>query len=177
VNGHHGIGRTIRALKENGSTWPGMRKDVVEFIRGCRVCQKSRVTVKECIATDCHVIESFDPLISIDYMVNLPKEIEGYENILVTVLNFSKFVELFPVKTMGAVSTAKCLVQVLSIMSEIGVQTLLGKSARSCWRSYPLVSVHKQMLLLNQSMVRSRDICKILSMRRTGRTGGLQRCR
>jgi hypothetical protein len=103
----------------------------------------TRVTVKECFDTDYHVIESLSPFeeVSIDYMVGLPKDVEGFENVLVVVDNFSKFVELFPVKTMDAVSTAKCLVQLFARYGHI-------KSIRSDRGSNFIGEVCKELLQL-----------------------------
>jgi Fe-S cluster biogenesis protein NfuA len=97
IIGHHGISRTIKLLKDNGKVWPKMRQDVVQFIRGCSACQKSRMTVKECFDTDYHVIESFSPFeeVSIDYMVGLPKDVEGFEIVLVVVDNFQSSLNYF----------------------------------------------------------------------------------
>jgi hypothetical protein len=33
IIGHHGVSRTVKMLKENGTVWPKMRQDVVQFIR------------------------------------------------------------------------------------------------------------------------------------------------
>jgi hypothetical protein len=67
--------------------------------------------------------------VSIDYIhvVGLPKDVEGFENVLVVVDNFQSSFKLFPVKTMDAVSTAKCLVQVFARYGHI-------KSIRSSMR-------------------------------------------
>ena len=46
------------------------------LIRECPVCQKSRVTVKEKLDSDYHVIEAYAPFeeISVDFMTSLPPD-------------------------------------------------------------------------------------------------------
>jgi hypothetical protein len=46
---------------EKGVVWSGMRKDVINSIRGCPSCQKSRSTVKESFQGWRHVTESCLP--------------------------------------------------------------------------------------------------------------------
>mmetsp|Transcript_7130 Transcript_7130/g.7480 ORF Transcript_7130/g.7480 Transcript_7130/m.7480 type:complete len:1037 (-) Transcript_7130:831-3941(-) len=116
VAGHTGISQTIKKLKALGQEWKGMRSDVVNFIKSCSYCQKSRVTTKEVMDADYCVIEAYEPFeeISIDYAIDIPVDKYGNKNILVVIDNFTKYVELFPLKTIDAISTANCLIQIFS---------------------------------------------------------------
>jgi hypothetical protein len=61
-----------------------------------------------------HAIEAYEPFeeVSLDSMVNLPIDARGNRHILVVIDNFTKFVELFPVKDLSAETAAECLLQV-----------------------------------------------------------------
>jgi hypothetical protein len=98
-----------------------MKKSVVEFVQACVLCQKSRVTVKEETIPEYHVIESFEPFeeVSIDFMVKLPKDELGNQNVLVVVDNFTKYVELFATPDMEATTTARCLLQLFGRFGRI----------------------------------------------------------
>jgi transposase InsO family protein len=89
---------------------------VVNFVRSCPFCQKSRVTVRDAPAPEVRVIEVYEPFgeVLVDFMTKLPKDDAGNVNILVVVDNFTKFVELFPVPDLLAETTAACLLQVFS---------------------------------------------------------------
>jgi hypothetical protein len=52
-------------------------------------------------------------------MIKLPKDDDGFENTLVVMDNFLKYVELFPIKVMDAESVAKCLVSLFARYSKI----------------------------------------------------------
>ena len=42
IQGHFGVARTIRKLKQQGHTWRYMRRHVKQFINECSCCQKLR---------------------------------------------------------------------------------------------------------------------------------------
>ena len=143
IVGHHGVGKTLGLLRDAGLTWQGMRKDVVKFIQSCVTCQKSREVVHTEDVSQRHVIEVFEPFeeVSVDYIVNLPEDGQGCKCILAVVDNFTKYVELFPVKEMDAVSTAQCLLSVFSrygaikrIRSDRGAQ-FIGEVCSSLFKA------------------------------------------
>ncbi len=51
-------------------------------------------------------------------MVKLPKDELGNQNVLVVVDNFTKYVELFATPDMEAITTARCLLQVLDCQNQ-----------------------------------------------------------
>jgi hypothetical protein len=67
--GHHGVTKTIAMLNV---LWEGMRKDVLNFVRGCAVYQKSRITSNEVLGEDfartsdttlCSILDKFNVLV------------------------------------------------------------------------------------------------------------------
>ena len=114
IVGHHEISQTLRMLKVKSMSWSSMRQDVVEFIQSCPTCQKSRATKMDSGSPEYHAIEAYEPFeeVSLDSMVNLPVDARGNRHILVVIDNFTKFVELFPVKDLSAETAAECLLQV-----------------------------------------------------------------
>lgn len=114
VMGHGGVSKTMQLLKEHDLQWKSMRSDVVEYVRNCPVCQKSRVTAVDDRAVEAHVIESYEPFqeVSLDSVVNLPEDSTGNKVILVVIDNFTRYVELFAVKDVSASTAAQCLLSV-----------------------------------------------------------------
>lgn len=120
VAGHRGIAATIKSLTTAGHKWSTLRQDVVSFIHDCPLCQKLRITAVDNSVAENHVIESYEPFqeISLDSIVALPEDSESNSCILVVIDNFTKFIELFPMPDLSAVSAAKAL---LSIIGRYGM--------------------------------------------------------
>jgi hypothetical protein len=113
--GHCGIQTTIKKISDAGHRWSTLRRDVVEFIHSCPICQKLRVTEKEDAPLEQHVIDAYEPFqeISLDSIVNLPPDENDNTCILVVIDNFTKFVELFAVADVSAITAAQCLLSVV----------------------------------------------------------------
>jgi hypothetical protein len=156
VVGHYGVSKTLKLLRSAGLVWKGMRADVVDFVQSCPLCQKSRATCREGDVPERHVIESFEPFeeISIDYIVNLPVDESGNKSILSVVDNFTKYVELFPVKSQTRRPLLNVYGNIKRVRSDRGSQ-LWGRSVRRCvgWsvanRSQRLGFVQKPMASRN----------------------------
>lgn len=113
--GHCGIQSTIKKILDAGHRWSTLRRDVVEFIHSCPICQKLRVTEKEDTPLEQHVIDAYEPFqeVSLDSIVNLPADENDNTCILVIIDNFTKFVELFAVPDVSAITAAQCLLSVV----------------------------------------------------------------
>ena len=112
VSGHHGVEKTLELLKQRAKqTWHGMRADVKRFIRECPCCQFMNVTALKASIAPFNV-SAFYPMdrLNIDHVGPLPEDEDGNRYILVIIDVFSRFVELYPVKTTSAMDFAKCLV-------------------------------------------------------------------
>ena len=99
--GHHGIGATLRKLKDDGFSWTSLREDVVNFIQCCPWCQKERDTEQWEINRSNGVIEAYNLFeeISVDTMTSLPEDKDGYNSIIVVIDEFSRLVELIPTES------------------------------------------------------------------------------
>ena len=96
--GHFGFTRTYKWLA--GSVyWQGMKKTILQYVRECFVCQKSkyealspvdllqRLPIPELIWED----------VSMDFIIGLLKS-QGYEVIMVVVDRFSKYAHFIPLR-------------------------------------------------------------------------------
>ena len=112
VCGHHGVEKTLDLLKQRAQkTWTGMRADVKRFIRECPCCQFMNATALKASIAPFNV-SAFYPMdrLNIDHIGPLPADEDGNRYILVIIDVFSRFVELYPVKSTSAMDFAKCLV-------------------------------------------------------------------
>lgn len=106
--GHLGVFKTHRRLCLR-YYWPGMHKDVMEFIKGCDICSAYKHSQK---ATPglmgkpkvCH--RPFQ-VVSIDLVGPLPRSRSGYTFLLVVTCCFSKYTLLFPLRRATSALVAK----------------------------------------------------------------------
>lgn len=91
--------------------WPYMRQHVAKFVKTCSVCQKHSEQRVPQIRVEPFTTNAMAPmeLLSIDTMGPFPESEEGYCHLVVIIDCFSRFVELYPVKSTSAVEAAKCL--------------------------------------------------------------------
>ena len=122
IVGHHGIGATIKLLLENNHRWCHMRRDVVEYIHHCAICQKSRVTHVDDTPVERHVIEAYEPFeeFSLDSIVGLPVDSDGKSCIISAVCSTTRFVELFAADDLSAKSAAKVVIALHGRYGQIG---------------------------------------------------------
>jgi putative transposase len=105
--GHHGVERTLDKLLTKGIRDRNLRRYVEHFIKTCPCCQKFS-QIKPIIHTLPYTIASHGPMysVSIDTIGPFPKSVEEYLHVLVVTDNFTRFVELFPLKTVEASEAA-----------------------------------------------------------------------
>jgi hypothetical protein len=110
--GHGGVDRTIRALERQGLDWESRAKDVRKFIKMCPCCQKMNV-MKPKINSYPFTLSAYGPFetVSIDLIENLKTDEFGMSNIVVIIDNFSRFIDLYPIKDTSAESVADALLQ------------------------------------------------------------------
>ena len=92
IGGHKGITKTYRRIRER-FTWPGLRDDVTEYIRGYNSCLEKKLvrarTREPMIITDTPA-KPFDK-VSLDTVGKLPTTPNGNRHILTMQDNFSKY--------------------------------------------------------------------------------------
>jgi len=144
LTGHMGCDATLARLRADHRTWPDMDLHVRKFIRECATCQKLRL-ITLAIRAAPYTLAARHPWerLCIDTIGPLTKTVHGYEHILVVIDSFSRFVELYPLRTVKAEEAAERLCEhvgrygtPMQIQSDKGTQfdndvvTLLYKALR-----------------------------------------------
>lgn len=110
TSGHAGIRRMVRNIKKY-YFWPGIDRDVTEFVKRCHQCQKQKYTtnIKEpmTITTTAH---SALQKIYLDLVGPLDKDANNYCYILTLQCELSKYVEAYPLVTKSSTEVARALV-------------------------------------------------------------------
>jgi len=105
--GHIGIEKTLTVLRR-WSTWPWMREMVSEFVANCKTCGRAKQDWKRSLGNRKHIeIKDINEYIFVDHFGELPATSFGYKHILVILEGFSKFVKLYPVKSMNTSAIIK----------------------------------------------------------------------
>ena len=111
IVGHGGVERTIDKLEKAKMRWRGRRRDVRRFIRQCPCCQKMSF-IRTPIHAHPFTRATYNPMevLSIDTDGPLPEDIYGNKYILVVIDNFTRWLELYPMKDTTALSAARALI-------------------------------------------------------------------
>ena len=114
VSGHHGVQRTIDKLDAMGPdfNWKHRREHVKKFIKECPFCQKMSY-LKTSVHTHPFTVAAYHPMerLGMDAIGPLLESKEGFKYILVIICCFTRWVELYPLKELTAIPTAKVLMQ------------------------------------------------------------------
>jgi hypothetical protein len=99
VHGHPGIARTIQ-LVEQDSWWPGLCREVTDYVKGCAECQQHKVNNRPTKAALEPIWAKLEATpfetVAIDFITKLPVS-QGYNSILtVTDHNCSKAAIFIP---------------------------------------------------------------------------------
>jgi len=81
--------------------WPGMKKDIAEFVYACLVCQKLKIEHQKpsSLMQPLFVPEWKWDNISMDFVGSLPKTVKGFDSIWVVVDRLTKSMHFIPIKT------------------------------------------------------------------------------
>ena len=79
--------------------WPGLFSDCVEVVKACVHCMKLKGKLQALPLKPPSKLDRPFQCWSIDYLPALPVTSEGYQHILICVDPFTKWVELFPMKS------------------------------------------------------------------------------
>lgn len=119
VIGHNGVEMTMKRMRHRGITWDNQRGHVEQYIRSCPCCQKmSQIRIP--IQTHPFTVGKYNPMetINIDSIGELPEDIYGNKYILVMIDCFTRWVEIFPIPDLTALTAARCL---LAYVGRFGV--------------------------------------------------------
>ena len=110
--GHGGIERTLRKLDLKGVQWKGRRRAVREFIRQCPCCQKMSF-LRTPIRSNPFTLATYNPMecLSIDTAGPFAADKDGNAFILIIIDNFTRWIELYPMKDTTSVSAARAVIQ------------------------------------------------------------------
>lgn len=115
--GHLGIKKTYSRLL-NEFFWPGMKKDVAEFVKACHTCQvvgKTNETIPPYPLQPIPVPEEPFSKIIIDIVGPLPKTKKGNQYILTTLCPTTRYPEAFALKNISAKNVIKHLIHMFTI--------------------------------------------------------------
>lgn len=124
TSSHGGINKTVTKIK-NRYYWPGMTKQIKEYIKKCEVCQLNKPSN---VILRGEMGKPKDPqlpwkMLSVDLIGPLPRSKNGNSNLLVVLDVFSKFVLLKPLKKATAATVSKFLEENVFLM--FGVPEIL----------------------------------------------------
>jgi IS30 family transposase len=114
--GHNGVETTLDRLSKKDQRWQHMRRDVMNFIRRCPLCQKISERKKE-VYTSPFTTSGYAPFqrVAIDSIGPLPVDETGNKHILVIIDSFSRYAYLVPVPDLQASTAARALLQFTSL--------------------------------------------------------------
>jgi hypothetical protein len=108
--GHRGVLRTVQYLRHQGHNWPEIRTHVGAFIQHCPLCQKLDTRNREHF-TQPFTLAGYKPgkFLSMDTLDIGPDE-NGYRAILVIIDNFTRWVELYPLRSLEAKEAVEIII-------------------------------------------------------------------
>lgn len=129
--GHQGFERTYHAIKTH-YYWPKMYTQVLDYVRGCTVCQQSK-RAYHVLPPPLHPLPIADTFERwhIDFLGQITESPEGFKNILVVADSGSKWIEAFPTKTQTAEEVAKILYR--EIFTRYGAPRVLISDRGKCF--------------------------------------------
>ena len=111
ASGHLGQEKTIQKISSR-FTWKGLRKDVVQYVKMCEICQRNKQEYKSPKGLLQHVkANNVFEIICVDFLGPYPTSSGGRQNqfLLVVVSAFSHWVEMFPMRRGTAAKVAEKL--------------------------------------------------------------------
>jgi Integrase zinc binding domain/Integrase core domain len=121
--GHQAKENTYQKIAER-YYWPGMKKDVTEYVQTCKICQKRSRQKGEAPLNP--IVKNPNPLyqVGIDVVGPLPRTLTGYRYIVVAVDHFTKWPEARALTEADAQSIVRFLYE--DIICRHGVPTILS---------------------------------------------------
>ena len=111
--GHFGLHKTLKLVARQ-FWWPHLKQDIASYVAGCDACQRNKSAhIKPAgPLKPLPIPDGKWDVVSVDFVVQLPKTKSGYDAICVFVDKLTKMVHLCPTTTdIGAEGTAKLFMQ------------------------------------------------------------------
>jgi transposase InsO family protein len=151
--GHFGIDRTIAMLTKAGFTWEDMQSHVRSFVQQCPLCQKLSYVRPSNIASPFSTGGGLRPMDRwcVDALEVLETE-SGFKFVLAFLDCFTRWIELYPLKSLEAQDAARCLIDIIGrygapreLLSDRGsqfVNTVIAAVLRSVGSSHVLAMAY-----------------------------------
>lgn len=113
TSGHAGVRRMTNNIKRR-YFWPGIYKDVLDFVKKCPTCQKTKYSryTKQPMTITTTASTGFEKIF-LDLVGPLDKDEDGNCYLLTIQCELTKFIEAYPIPNKAAVTVAKSFVQFL----------------------------------------------------------------
>jgi len=125
TSSHAGMQKTITKIRRN-LFWPGLSKDVRDYIRSCDACKENRApnyTLCPQMGEDCPTYRPFQRLY-IDLLDPHPLSKQGHVGLLIVLDHFSKYPWLQPLKKFTSAAIIEFVLK--QVFHSVGVHETLG---------------------------------------------------
>jgi hypothetical protein len=120
IDGHLGMNRTFDRLKRYIS-WPGIKKEIEDYVRQCEICQKNKITRNK-TEVPLQIIDTPDVVCkkcSMDIVGPLTPTLQDNKYLLTFQGEFSKFTIAIPLRQQDAITIARGFVEEIVLKFEI----------------------------------------------------------
>jgi hypothetical protein len=130
IGGHLGMNRTFDRLEEYIS-WPGMKKEIEDYVRQCEICQKNKITQNK-TKLPLHITDTPDVVwqkCSLDIVGPLTPTLQDSKYLLAFQDGLSKFTVGVPLKQQDAMTLARAFVEEIILIFGIPQVLLTDQSS------------------------------------------------
>ena len=127
--GHQGVNQTRRTIREK-FWWPGLTRDVKEYVLSCVSCRKTKLTRQKLGELVPIIIAEPFHTWSMDFIGPFPKSDEGNTHVLVMIDQFTRIPIFEPVKEQTADAAAKAMYKRLLSRFGVPVRVITDKGAQ-----------------------------------------------
>ncbi len=112
VAGHYALDVTLRKMRQYGFKWPGMQRQVSEYIQSCPTCQRTSMAPYRESGPGFH-LDANRPheMVAVDLMGEYEPDSRGNKYIIVFIDHFSGFCRLFPMRSKSAAECGERLME------------------------------------------------------------------
>jgi hypothetical protein len=98
--GHPGYQKTMAAVKSH-YFWPGLKKEIIEYITRCMECQKVKAEHRDPtgLLQPLPIPEWKWDVVTMDFIIGLPRTSKQHDSIMVVVDKLTKSAHFIPLKT------------------------------------------------------------------------------